>query len=102
MAGLCVSILIFFVAVLPSPASAGIWLRPALGYTTSNVDSGGSKIINTRRLVDLGAGLMFSSGLASGQLPVDKTSNLLAALGVLVAAAGAFGIGLSKERAAKK
>ena len=46
--------------------------------------------------------IMFSSSLASGQLPVDKTSNLLAALGVLVAAAGAFGIGLSKERAAKK
>jgi hypothetical protein len=46
--------------------------------------------------------IMYSSGLASGQPPVDKTSNLLAALGVLVAAAGAFGIGLSKERAAKK
>jgi hypothetical protein len=32
----------------------------------------------------------------------SSKSNLLAALGVLVAALGALGIGLSKQRAAKK
>lgn len=40
-----------------------------------------------------------SAGGSSGS---DSSSNTLAALGVLVAAAGAFGIGISRQRAAKK
>lgn len=39
---------------------------------------------------------------AGGPVGSESSSNTLAALGVLVAAAGAFGIGLSRERAAKK
>ena len=39
---------------------------------------------------------------AGGPAGSDSSSNTLAALGVLVAAAGAFGIGLSRQRAAKK
>jgi len=39
---------------------------------------------------------------AGGSNGSDSSSNTLAALGVLVAAAGAFGIGLSRQRAAKK
>lgn len=40
-----------------------------------------------------------SAGGSSGS---DSSSNTLAALGVLVAAAGAFGIGISRQRAVKK
>ena len=39
---------------------------------------------------------------AGGSNGSDSSSNTLAALGVLIAAAGAFGIGLSRQRAAKK
>lgn len=39
---------------------------------------------------------------AGGPAGSESSSNTLAALGVLVAAAGAFGIGLSRQRAAKK
>ena len=39
---------------------------------------------------------------AGGPVGSESSSNTLAALGVLVAAAGAFGIGLSRERSAKK
>lgn len=39
---------------------------------------------------------------AGGPAGSESSSNTLAALGVLVAAAGAFGIGLSRERSAKK
>ncbi len=39
---------------------------------------------------------------AGGPAGSESSSNTLAALGVLVAAAGAFGIGLSRERTAKK
>jgi hypothetical protein len=39
---------------------------------------------------------------ARGPAGSESSSNTLAALGVLVAAAGAFGIGLSRQRAAKK
>jgi hypothetical protein len=47
--------------------------------------------------------LMFQSGIAkSGAMPSDQTaSNTLAAFGVLVGALGAFGIAISRERAAK-
>jgi hypothetical protein len=39
---------------------------------------------------------------AGGPAGSESSSNTLAALGVLVAAAGAFGIGLSRQRTAKK
>jgi len=39
---------------------------------------------------------------AGGSNGSNSSSNTLAALGVLIAAAGAFGIGLSRQRAAKK
>jgi len=39
---------------------------------------------------------------AGGSNGSDSSSNTLAALGVLIAAAGAFGIGLSRQRSAKK
>jgi hypothetical protein len=39
---------------------------------------------------------------AGGPAGSESSSNTLAALGVLIAAAGAFGIGLSRQRAAKK
>ena len=39
---------------------------------------------------------------AGGSNGSNNSSNTLAALGVLIAAAGAFGIGLSRQRAAKK
>lgn len=47
--------------------------------------------------------LMYQSGIAkSGAMPNDQTaSNTLAAFGVLVGALGAFGIAISRERAAK-
>jgi hypothetical protein len=47
--------------------------------------------------------LMSQSGIAkSGAMPNDQTaSNTLAAFGVLVGALGAFGIAISRERAAK-
>jgi len=47
--------------------------------------------------------LMYQSGIAkSGAVPNDQTaSNTLAAFGVLVGALGAFGIAISRERAAK-
>jgi hypothetical protein len=47
--------------------------------------------------------LMFQSGIAkSGAMPSNQTaSNTLAAFGVLVGALGAFGIAISRERAAK-
>jgi len=39
---------------------------------------------------------------AGGPVGSESSSNTLAAFGVLIAAAGAFGIGLSRQRAAKK
>jgi hypothetical protein len=48
--------------------------------------------------------LMFQSGVTkSGATPNDQTaSSALAAFGVLVGALGALGIGISRQRAAKK
>jgi hypothetical protein len=63
-------------------------------YNSGPVDENGVPIM------EKGYDLMSANGLA--QPSVESNSNLLAALGVLVAAAGAFGIGLSNQRAAKK
>jgi hypothetical protein len=70
-------------------------------------DSSGDVVTDDSQIAESGVPILMSrdvkfksSGMASEGS--SNESNLLAALGVLVAAAGAFGIGLSNQRAAKK
>lgn len=68
---------------------------PDVMYSSGQVDENGVPIMEKRDI-----DLISANGLAGPK--AQDSSNLLAALGVLVAAAGAFGIGLSKQRAVKK
>jgi len=68
---------------------------PDVLYSSGQVDENGVPIMEKRDI-----DLISANGLAGPK--AQDSSNLLAALGVLVAAAGAFGIGLSKQRAVKK
>ncbi len=68
---------------------------PGVMYSSGQVDENGVLVMEKRDL-----DLISANGIAGTK--AQDNSNILAALGVLVAAAGAFGIGLSKERAAKK
>jgi len=70
-------------------------------------DSSGDVVTDDSQIAESGVPILMSrdvkfksSGMASEGS--SNESNLLAAFGVLVAAAGAFGIGLSNQRAAKK
>ena len=70
-------------------------------------DTSGDVVTDDSQIAESGVPILMSrdvkfksSGMASEGS--SNESNLLAALGVLVAAAGAFGIGLSNQRAAKK
>ena len=70
-------------------------------------DSSGDVVTDDSQIAESGVPIMVSSDMrfkSSGMASESNSneSNLLAAFGVLVAAAGAFGIGLSNQRAAKK
>ena len=75
-------------------------LYDAVPYEATGTD-GGEMIVDEGTVDET---LMFQSGVAkAGATPKDQTaSNTLAAFGVLVGALGALGIGISREREAKK
>jgi uncharacterized membrane protein len=70
-------------------------------------DSSGDVVTDNSQISESSVPVLMSRDVTfksatTGSSDTSSKSNLLAALGVLVAAAGAFGIGLSNQRAAKK